>query len=106
MIRRSWRLLLAALVIVLLIVALGVWVWVWTPPAPPASLEHSNLDGGAPLTSVTPATSIKTRIALAVTAEDMLTDKQLLAISKDASARIIQVVLPKDDCVLQQKTFQ
>ncbi len=73
MIRRSWRLLLAALVIVLLIVALGVWVW--TRPAPPASLEHSNLDGGAPLTSVTPATSIKTRIALAVTAEDMLSDK-------------------------------
>ncbi|KPW93370.1 hypothetical protein ALO79_200012 [Pseudomonas syringae pv. castaneae] len=55
---------------------------------------------------MTPATSIKTRIALAVTAEEMLTDKQLLAISKDASARIIQVVLPKDDCVLQQKTFQ
>lgn len=104
MIRRSWRLLLAALVIVLLVVALGIWIW--NRPAPPASLEHLNLDGGAPLTSVTPATSIKTRIALAVTAEEMLTDKQLLAISKDASARIIQVVLPKDDCVLQQKTFQ
>ncbi|MCJ2371814.1 AcvB/VirJ family lysyl-phosphatidylglycerol hydrolase [Pseudomonas sp. RGM 3321] len=104
MIRRSWRLLLAALVIVLLVVALGIWIW--NRPAPPASLEHLNLDGGAPLTSVTPATSIKTRIALAVTAEEMLSDKQLLAISKDASARIIQVVLPKDDCVLQQKTFQ
>ncbi|MBX8530485.1 virulence factor family protein [Pseudomonas cichorii] len=103
MIRRFSRYLLAALGVVLL-AALGFWLW--TRPAPPASLERLSLDDGTPLTSVTPATKVKTRIALAVTAEEMLTDKQLLAISKDASARIIQVVLPKDDCVLQQKTLQ
>ena len=103
MIRRSWRYVLIALAFVLL-AALGFWLW--SRPAPPADLERSTLDDGSALVSVTPATRVKTRVALAVTAEEMLTDKQLLAISKDASARIIQVVLPKDDCVQQQKTFQ
>jgi type IV secretory pathway VirJ component len=41
-----------------------------------------------------------------VTTDDFLSDKQLQALSKDASAQIIQVILPKDNCVLQQKTFQ
>lgn len=103
MIRRSWRYVLIALAIVLL-VALGIW-W-WSRPAPPASLERSTLEDGVELISVTPASRAKTRVALAVTADEMLSDKQLLAISKDASARIVQVVLPKDDCVRQQKIFQ
>jgi type IV secretory pathway VirJ component len=102
MIRRIWRYVLIALVFILLLAGAA---WLWSRPAPPASLERSTLEDGAPLTSVTPANRVKTRIALAVTAEEMLSDKQLLAISKDAAARIVQVVLPKDDCVLQQKTF-
>ncbi|MFJ4144319.1 virulence factor family protein [Pseudomonas sp. NPDC089734] len=101
--RRFRRLLLAALITVV-VAAFGVWIS--TRPAPPATLEHLNLDDGTPLTSVTPPNKAKTFVALAVTADEMLSDKQLLAIGKDASARIVQVVLPKDDCVLQQKTFQ
>jgi type IV secretory pathway VirJ component len=101
MIQRYWRFLLAALVI--LLVVLGVWLW--NRPTPPATLIHSTLADGSALTDVTPGTRTKTRVALAVTAENLLTDKQLQALSQDAAARIIQVVLPKDDCVLQQKTF-
>ncbi|KFE45041.1 virulence factor family protein [Pseudomonas syringae] len=101
MIQRYWRFLLAALVI--LVVALGVWVW--NRPAPPAILVHSTLADGSALTDVTPGSRTKVRVALAVTADDLLTDKQLQALSQDAAARIIQVVLPKDNCVLQQKTF-
>ena len=103
MTRRTRRYVFIALVILLLI-TLGAWLW--SRPAPPASLERSTLDDGAALTSVMPATRIKTRIALAVTADAMLSDKQLLAISKDASARIVQVILPKDDCVRQQEIFR
>ncbi|OCR23356.1 virulence factor family protein [Pseudomonas syringae] len=101
MIQRYWRFLLAALVI--LVVALGVWLW--NRPAPPATLVHSTLADGSALTDVTPGSRTKVRVALAVTADDLLTDKQLQALSQDAAARIIQVVLPKDNCVLQQKTF-
>nr|GFD08280.1 hypothetical protein [Tanacetum cinerariifolium] len=39
------------------------------------------------------------------TTEDALTEKQVLALSYDASAQVIQVVLPKDDCQLQGKSF-
>jgi type IV secretory pathway VirJ component len=101
MIQRYWRFLLAALVI--LLVALGIWLW--NRPAPPATLVRSTLADGSALTDVTPGSRTKVRVALAVTADDMLTDKQLQALSKDGAARIIQVVLPKDNCVLQQKTF-
>ncbi|HEX8592255.1 MAG TPA: AcvB/VirJ family lysyl-phosphatidylglycerol hydrolase [Pseudomonas sp.] len=101
MIQRYWRFLLAALVI--LVVALGVWLW--NRPAPPATLVHSTLADGSALTEVMPGSRTEVRVALAVTADDLLTDKQLQALSQDAAARIIQVVLPKTDCVLQQKIF-
>ena len=93
--------MLAALVI--LVVALGVWLW--NRPAPPATLVHSTLADGSALTEVMPGSRTEVRVALAVTADDLLTDKQLQALSQDAAARIIQVVLPKTDCVLQQKIF-
>jgi type IV secretory pathway VirJ component len=102
MIQRYWRFLLAALVI--LVVALGFWLW--NRPAPPAVLTRTTLSDGSALTTATPATRVKTQVALAVTTDDFLSDKQLQALSKDASAQIIQVILPKDNCVLQQKTFQ
>jgi type IV secretory pathway VirJ component len=102
MIQRYWRFLLAALVI--LVVALGFWLW--NRPAAPATIVRSTLGDGSALTDVTPGSRTKVRVALAVTAEDFLSDKQLQALSQDAAARIIQVVLPKEDCVLQQKTFK
>ncbi|NBB11117.1 virulence factor family protein [Pseudomonas sp. SLFW] len=101
MIQRYWRFLLAALVI--LVVALGFWLWN-RPPAQP-TLERITLGDGSALIRATPSTKIKTRVALAATTEDSLTDKQVLALSYDASAQVIQVILPKDDCQLQEKTF-
>ena len=103
MIQRYRRILLAALLVVL---ALILGVWLWSRPAPPATLERSPLADGSALIDVTPGSRTKVQVALAVTAEDLLSDKQLLALSQDASARIIQVVLPKDNCVLQQQTFK
>jgi len=101
MIQRYWRFLLAALVI--LVVALGFWLW--NRPAAQPTLERMTLEDGSALIRATPSTKVKTRVALAVTTEDALTEKQVLALSYDASAQVIQVVLPKDDCQLQEKTF-
>ncbi|SDH24451.1 virulence factor family protein [Pseudomonas abietaniphila] len=101
MIQRYWRFLLAALVI--LVVALGFWLW--NRPAAQPTLERMTLEDGSALIRATPSTKVKTRVALAVTTDDALTEKQVLALSYDASAQVIQVVLPKDDCQLQEKTF-
>ena len=101
MIQRYWRFLLAALVI--LVVALGFWLW--NRPAAQPTLERMTLDDGSALIRATPSTKVKTRVALAVTTDDALTEKQVLALSYDASAQVIQVVLPKDDCQQQEKTF-
>jgi type IV secretory pathway VirJ component len=101
MIQRYWRFLLAALVI--LVVALGFWLWN-RPPAQP-TLDRVTLDDGSALIRATPSTKIKTRVALAATTDDALTDKQVLALSYDASAQVIQVILPKDDCQRQEKAF-
>jgi type IV secretory pathway VirJ component len=102
MIQRYWRFLLAALVI--LVVALGFWLW--NRPAAQPTLERFTLDDGSALIRATPSTKVKTHVALAVTTEDALTEKQVLALSYDASAQVIQVVLPKDDCQLQDKAFK
>jgi type IV secretory pathway VirJ component len=102
MIRRYLRFLLAAL----LIVVLGaVAYWLWNRPAAQPTLEHITLDDGSALIRVVPSTKVKTQVALAVTGDESMTEKQLLALSYDASARVIQVTLPKDDCQLQAKTF-
>ncbi|WP_062382772.1 virulence factor family protein [Pseudomonas abietaniphila] len=101
MIQRYWRFLLAALVI--LVVALGFWLW--NRPAAQPTLEHMTLEDGSALIRATPSTKVKTRVALAVTTDDAMTEKQVLALSYDASAQVIQVVLPKSDCELQEKTF-
>jgi type IV secretory pathway VirJ component len=101
MIQRYWRFLLAALVI--LVVALGFWLW--NRPAAQPTLERMTLEDGSALIRATPSTKVKTRVALAVTTDDALTEKQVLALSYDASAQVIQVVLPKDDCQLQEKAF-
>lgn len=101
MIQRYWRFLLAALVI--LVVALGFWLW--NRPAAQPTLERMTLEDGSALIRATPSTKVKTRVALAVTTEDAMTEKQVVALSYDASAQVIQVVLPKDDCQLQEKAF-
>lgn len=102
MIRRVLRYVLWVLAIALL-AALGTWFW--HRPATPATVEHAALEDGSAITLVTPASRVKTRIALAVNGKDKLSDKQLQALGTDAAASIIQVELPADDCVLQSKVF-
>lgn len=101
MIQRYWRFLLAALIVL----ALVLGFWLWNRPEPEASLEHLTLENGAALTRVLPGTSANAYVALAVLSDEGLTDKQLLALSQDADAEIVQVTLPKDNCALQQQTL-
>jgi len=110
MIQRYRRPLLCSLAV--LAVALGGWSWLRpappikpAKPSTPAMLEHSTLPDGVALTRVLPGTKATERVALAVTAQDLLSDKQLQALSWDASAQIVQVVLPEGDCTLQQSAF-
>lgn len=101
MIQRYWRFLLAALIVL----ALVLGFWLWNRPAPQAQLEHLTLEDGSALTRVSPGGAAKARVAVAVLADEGLTDKQLLALSQDGSAQVVQVTLPKDDCALQEKTL-
>ncbi|NBA95800.1 virulence factor family protein [Pseudomonas sp. R5(2019)] len=104
MIQRYWRHLLATVIVLLL--SCGAAFWVWTRPAPPASLQTLTQADGSAMTRVVPGTRIKARVALAVPAEDALNPKQLLNLSQSGSAQIVQVILPKDDCTLQQQALQ
>ncbi|WP_017902818.1 virulence factor family protein [Pseudomonas asplenii] len=100
MIRRSWRLLLA--MVVVLVALAGVGYWFWNRPAPEPTLEHLSQADGSPLTRLIPGTSPKAQVIVATLAEDALSDKQLAALSRGGAAQIVQVILPKDDCKLQQ----
>jgi type IV secretory pathway VirJ component len=101
MIQRYWRFLLAALIVL----ALVLGFWLWNRPAPQAQLERLTLEDGTALIRVTPGSSIKARVAVAVLADEGLTDKQLLALSQDSNAQVVQVTLPKDNCALQETTL-
>ncbi|SDS76809.1 Type IV secretory pathway, VirJ component [Pseudomonas asplenii] len=100
MIRRSWRLLL--IIVVVLVALAGAGYWFWNRPAPEPTLEHLSQADGSPLTRLIPGTSPKAQVIVATLAEDALSDKQLAALSRGGSAQIVQVILPKDDCKLQQ----
>ncbi|AZD28009.1 virulence factor family protein [Pseudomonas chlororaphis] len=104
MIQRSWRYVLATLVVFALIAGGGYWFW--NRPAPQPTLEHLAQTDGSTLTRVTPATQAKARVAVAVLADEALTDTQLLALSRGGVAQIVQVILPKDDCKLQEQALQ
>ncbi|MEB0080282.1 AcvB/VirJ family lysyl-phosphatidylglycerol hydrolase [Pseudomonas sp. CCI3.2] len=101
MIQRYWRFLLAALIVL----ALVLGFWLWNRPAPQPVLEHLTLENGTALIHVSPGTQPKARVGLAALADEGLTDKQLLALSQDGNAEVVQVTLPKDDCALQDKTL-
>lgn len=104
MIRRSWRYVLALVVLLALIAAGGFWYW--NRPAPQPTLEHLPQADGSVMTRVTPASNAKARVAVAVMADETLTDSQLIALSQGGAAQLVQVVLPKDDCALQEKALQ
>jgi len=104
MIQRSWRYVLATLVVLALIAGGGYWYW--NRPAPQPTLEHLAQTDGSTLTRVTPAAQAKARVAVAVLADEALTDTQLLALSRGGAAQIVQVILPKDGCKLQEQALQ
>ena len=103
MIRRYWRPALFALLIVIVVAAVVFW-WV-NRPVPPATAEPVKLSDGSEATLVTPGQRAKSVMAVAVPADQVLTERQLTDLSRTGAARIIQVVLPKEDCVAQQAAF-
>ncbi|OLF55447.1 virulence factor family protein [Pseudomonas chlororaphis] len=104
MIQRSWRYVLATLVVLALIAGGGYWFW--SRPAPQPTLERLAQADGSTLTRVTPASQAKARVAVAVLADEALTDAQLTALSRGGAAQIVQVILPKDDCKAQEQALQ
>ncbi|AJO76938.1 virulence factor family protein [Pseudomonas sp. MRSN 12121] len=104
MIQRSWRYVLATLAVVALIAGGGYWYW--NRPAPQPTLEHLAQADGSTLTRVTPATQAKARVAVAVLADEALTDTQLMALSRGGAAQIVQAILPKEDCKAQEQVLQ
>ncbi|WP_426149264.1 AcvB/VirJ family lysyl-phosphatidylglycerol hydrolase [Pseudomonas sp. DC3000-4b1] len=104
MIRRYWRSALIALLI--LIVAAGLMFWWLNRPVPPATAQPLKLSDGSDATLVTPGQRVKVVMAVAVPADQALTQLQLTDLSRSGAARILQVTLPKDDCIAQGKAFE
>jgi type IV secretory pathway VirJ component len=100
MIRRYWRKLFALLV-VLLLAGAGYYWWA-TRPAPAAHLAAQRLSDGSQASEATPGTHAKSQVVIALPAAEALNDKQLLDLSRDTSAHIVQVILPDNACSLQQ----
>ena len=101
---RSWRFLLLALIVLVALAAGGYW-W-WNRPAPEPTIEHLGQSDGSTLTRVTPGQRAQARVVIATPAEEALNDKQLMALSRAGKAQLVQVILPKDDCTLQQQALQ
>ncbi|WP_166359932.1 virulence factor family protein [Pseudomonas akapageensis] len=104
MIQRYWRSLLAIVAVLLLASLAGVWFW--NRPAPQATLEHLAPANGNDITRVVPGAKAKAQVAVLVPVDQALSDKQLLDLSQSGSAQIVQVVVPKGDCVTQQQALQ
>ena len=101
---RSWRFLLVTLVVLVALVAGGYWAW--NRPAPEPTIEHISQADGSTLTKVIPGQKARAQVVIAVPAEEALNDKQLLALSRGGAAQLAQVILPKEDCTLQQQALQ
>ena len=103
MIRRSWRYVVVTVLVLAALAAGGYWYW--NRPAPEPQVDHLPQPDGSSLTRVVPGTQARAQVIVATLAEDALSDKQLTALSRGGSARIVQVILPKDDCTLQQQAL-
>ncbi|MDZ5601300.1 AcvB/VirJ family lysyl-phosphatidylglycerol hydrolase [Pseudomonas sp. RP23018S] len=101
MIRRYWLYLLIALAVAAAAASLAFWLW--TRPAPEARVEHLSLPGGTSLARATPGVQAKAHVAIGVPKGQALTDKQLLDLSQAGEAQLVQVLLPTDDCAVQQQ---
>jgi type IV secretory pathway VirJ component len=86
-------------------VILGGGFWYLKRPAPEPTLEQLTPADGAVMTRVTPGTTPKAQVLVAVNDDQKLNDKQLTTLSRSASAQIVQVILP-NDCLLQSRALQ
>ncbi|APC15637.1 virulence factor family protein [Pseudomonas frederiksbergensis] len=103
MIQRSWRYVLATLVV--LSVILGGGYWYWNRPAPEPTLELLTPIDGPAMTRVIPGTTPRAQVVVAVNEDQKLSDKQLMTLSQGGAAQIVQVVLPTD-CTQQGSALQ
>ncbi|MGE8100174.1 AcvB/VirJ family lysyl-phosphatidylglycerol hydrolase [Pseudomonas fluorescens] len=103
MIQRSWRYVLATLVV--LAVILGGGYWYWNRPAPEPTLELLTPVDGPAMTRVIPGTTPRAQVVVAVNEDQKLSDKQLMTLSRGGAAQIVQVVLPTD-CTQQGNALQ
>ncbi|POA33006.1 MULTISPECIES: virulence factor family protein [unclassified Pseudomonas] len=103
MIQRSWRYVLATLVV--LAVILGGGYWYWSRPAPEPTLELLTPVDGPAMTRVIPGTTPRAQVVVAVNEDQKLSDKQLMTLSRGGAAQIVQVVLPTD-CTQQGNALQ
>lgn len=103
MMQRSWRYIVATLLV--LAVILGGGYWYWNRPAPQPTLEQLAPTDGATMTRVIPGTKPRAQVLVAVNEDQKLSDNQLQTLSRSGSALIVQVILPKD-CMLQGRALQ
>ena len=101
---RSWRFLLLTLIVLVALAAGGYWFW--NRPAPEPTIEHLSQTDGSTLTKVLPGQKARARIVIATPVEEALSDTQLMALSRGGKAQLVQVILPKEDCTLQQQALQ
>ncbi len=102
MIRRFWRPLLVAL----LVTGVAVAALLYKRGGNLPTVEHLQLSDGSALTRVVPGSAAKAQVAIGVPPDMLLTDAQLLAISRDSQAQVVQFSLDSKDCAAQQKRLQ
>jgi len=102
MTRRYWRPLLVAL----LITAVAVAALLYKSGGGAPTVEHLQLSDGSALSRAVPAKAAKAQVAIGVPADMQLTDAQLLALSRDSQAQVVQFTLEGSDCAVQQTRLE
>ncbi len=102
MLKVRWR--YALIIPALLVLAGGLYLWPHSTPS--ASIEHLTLAGVGEVSIATPSTATKARVILAMPAEQHLTDEQLLQLSRESAARLLQYAIKPTECSVQQQRLQ
>lgn len=100
--RRYW--LTALALIIALALAAALYRSQLNPA--PATLNSVTLDGGSQASLVTPGGASRARVVLAMPAEQLLDAEQLLALSTENAAQVLQYPIQGNDCPSQQQQLQ